>query len=437
MIDLWLSLPALAQDILKTVLLLCPGVLIGLFTMRGFSPWPLTSAILWRFRGTVVLFVLLIAVSVGIGIALSAQERGLRHGTAMAADKFDLVVAAPGSELTAMFAAIYLQPSDMALLDGETFNEIATHEKVDFAAPLAFGDSYNTSAVVGTTAEFLAHLSNGNFEGRVWQTSEEAIVGTLVQLKIGDEFSPAHGEGEAAEDDVHEGHHLTVVGRMAPTGTPWDRAILVPIETIWEVHGLANGHRLEAGDQIAPPFDPAYFPGTPAIVVHPKELWASYSLRSEFTRDAQTMAFFPGTVLSNLYQIMGDIRQAMSFMALVTQVLVAASVLLGLFILSRLFKRTIALLRAIGAPSRFVFAVVWSFGAIMLVTGSILGLISGIGFAAVISTIVTARTDIYISANLGWTEIHFIAGFVSIALSLALLPAAMTMKSDIVSSLRF
>lgn len=436
MTDLWANLPPLVQDLLWTFILLLPGAVIGAITLRGYAPWPLVRAILGRFRWAAVMFVLLIAISVGMGIGLLAQERGLRRGAASAADKFNLIVAAPGSELTAMFAAVYLQPTDMQLLSGTTYEAIASHEHVSFAAPLAFGDSFGEAAVVGTTAEFVSHLSEDRIEGRHWEASNEAIAGAHVPLKIGDAFTPAHGEGDAAEHEAHEGADLTIVGRMAPTGTPWDRAILLPVEAVWEIHGLANGHAPGRGDQIGPPFDPEYFPGTPAIVVHADELWANYALRSEFTREAETMAFFPGTVLSNLYRVMGDVRQAMSVMALVTQALVAASVLLGLFILTHLFRRQIAVLRALGAPVRFAFAVVWSFAAFLLVTGAALGLFVGLGAAQLLSRIVSARTDVLIHAPLGWSEVHLLAGFISIALVLSLLPAAVIQRTPIVSGLR-
>lgn len=148
------------------------------------------------------------------------------------------------------------------------------------------------------------------------------------------------------------------------------------------------------------------------------------------------MAFFPGAVLSRLYRVMGDIRQAMSLMALLTQVLVASSVLLGLFILSQLFRRQIGLLRALGAPARFAFAVVWSFGATLLLTGATLGLVTGLGAAAILSRIVTARTDVVVHAALGWSEIHFLAAFVSVTLLMSLLPAALMLRMPVVSSLR-
>jgi putative ABC transport system permease protein len=164
-------------------------------------------------------------------------------------------------------------------------------------------------------------------------------------------------------------------------------------------------------------------------------LWANYALRSEFTTD-RTMAFFPGTVLSNLYRVLGDIRQAMSLMTLVTQSLVAASVLLGLFILSRLFQRQLALLRALGAPARFVFAILWSYGAVLLVIGATSGAVLGMIAAAALSRVVSARTGILVSAPIGWSEIHYLAGFISLMTLLSLLPALAAFRKSIVAGLR-
>ncbi len=428
-------MPPQVQDSLWLFLLLAPAALTGLCVLWGFRPQALVGALLWRFRWTNLTFVLLIAVSVGIGVGLIAQERGLRKGTARAADKFDLIVSAPGSEITMMFAAVYLQPSDVPLLGGEAFNEIAGHDSVDLAAPIAFGDSYRDSPVVGTTAQFVAHLAGDLAEGRMFATTAEAIAGSSVDLALGAGFEPAHGVGDAAEAEAHAGQDLTIVGRMPPTGSPWDRAILVPVESVWEVHGLMNGHGPERRDTIGPPFDPAYFPGTPAILVRAEALWANYALRSEFTRD-DMMAFFPGAVLAQLHGLMGDVRQVMSVMAVLTQVLVTAGVLTGLIVLARLFARRLALLRALGAPGRFVFAVVWAYAAALIALGALAGLAIGWVAVRVISKAVTARTDILVSATLDWPEFHLIAAFVSFTVLLALLPAFMAMSRNIITDLR-
>ncbi|WP_342773819.1 ABC transporter permease [Histidinibacterium lentulum] len=433
--DWWRSLPAGGQDTLIVVALLLPSLIVAGLVLSRLTPWPLVRALLWRFRWANGVFVALIAISVGMGIGLIAQERGLRQGTAQAADKFDMIVSAPGSELTMMLAAVFLQPSDVPLLDGEIYNEVTNHPRVDVAAPLGFGDSYEGAPVIGTIADFVTYLSDDRIEGRMWQDPFEAIAGAAAPVDIGDVFVPAHGHGASADPDAHSDEY-TVVGRIARTGSPWDRAIMVPIESVWAVHGLADGHAPEDEERLGPPYDAAYFPGTPAIVVRAESLPATYALRSEFSRDSETMAFFPGTVLSNLYRVMGDVRQAMSILTLVTQMLVAASVLLGLFILSRLFRRQLALLRALGAPARFVLAVVWSYAASLLVTGAVLGLALGYGTAAVLSRIVTQRTDILVQASIGWTEIHLVAAFLSATLLLSLIPAWSVLRTPVMSALR-
>jgi len=388
---------------------------------------------LWRFRWANAIFVLLIATSVGMGIGLLAQERGLRIGSAKAADKFDLVIAAPGSELTMMLASVFLQPSNVPLLNGEIFDAVAAHPRVKSATPLAFGDSYQGAPVVGTTAAFVERLTEGAFEGRMFTTIDEAVAGALIDVPIGGQFEPSHGVGDAVEGG--HGFHITVVGRMAPTGSPWDRALIVPVESVWDTHGLANGHA-PGETHLGAPFDPDYFPGTPSIIVETDSLAGNYQVQNQFDRGIETMAFFPGAVLSNLYRIMGDLRQAMSIMALVSQVLVAVSVLLGLFILSRLFSRQLGLLRAIGAPNRFIMAVVWTYASSLLLAGSLLGIGFGLTASAVLGQIISARTYIAVPTGLSWSEIHLVAAFISATSLVSLIPAISAIKGSVIAKLR-
>ncbi|MFB2532166.1 ABC transporter permease [Paracoccus sp. p3-h83] len=435
MADLWAALPNLAQDLLLLAALLAPAMVIGALVLRGYRIAPLLAGLIRRQGWISATFVALIAVSVGIGTGLIAQERGLRAGTARAADRFDLVIARPGSDITAMLAAVYLQASDMALIDGPTWDAIARHPNTLLAAPIGFGDSYHGAPVVGTTAELAAHLSGPLAEGRAFATESEAIAGADVPLAIGTSFTPAHGIGHDAEDHAHEGSDLTVTGRMARTGTPWDRALLVPIETLWEMHALPNGHGPGWDGRLGPPFDPAAFPGTPAVVVQADSLAATYGLQAQFSTD-QTMAFFPGTVLARLHGLMGDVRQAMSVLALVTQVLVTVAVLAGLMLLTRLIARRLALLRGLGAPARFVFALTWGYAVALIAAGAVLGLGLGLLAARVIAAVISARTDIHLDAGLGWPEAHLVAGFVSLAALLALLPALLTMRRPVLADLR-
>lgn len=433
--DAWDGLAPAVQDGLVAAGLALPALMVGAVLIAGFRPAPLVGAMLWRFRFANLMFVALIAVSVGIAVGLIAQERGLRAGTARAADKFDLVVAAPGSEVTMLMAAVYLQPTDVPLLPGSIFEQVADDPRVEIAAPIAFGDSVGTSPVVGTTPDFAAYLAETLTEGRLFAAEREAVVGARVQLAVGAAFEPAHGVGHAADAHAHEDAPFTVVGRMAPTGSPWDNAVLVPIEAVWHVHGLAHGHAADWDGTLGAPFDAATFPGTPAIIVRPKELWHAYALRSAYTRD-DAMAFFPGAVLAQLHGLLGDVRAVMSVLAVATQVLVAAGVLTGLVILTRLYAQRLALLRALGAPVRFVLALVWTYAAALIALGSLAGLAVGYAATAILSRIVTARTDILVRAELGWSEIHLVIAFATIAALLALLPGLVALPRDVVRALR-
>jgi putative ABC transport system permease protein len=148
------------------------------------------------------------------------------------------------------------------------------------------------------------------------------------------------------------------------------------------------------------------------------------------------MGVFPGTVLAGLHGLLREVREAMSLMAVVTQGLVVAAVLAGLTLLVRVFARGLALLRALGAPRRFVLAVVWSYAAALVGLGAALGLALGWVVAAVLSRVVTSRTDILVVAQIGWTEAQLVMGFTSLALLLALLPAILAGRRPPLEDLR-
>ena len=81
--------------------------------------------------------------------------------------------------------------------------------------------------------------------------------------------------------------------------------------------------------------------------------------------------------------------------------------------------------------SRFMVAV-----AALVVLGATLGLALGWVVAAILSRIVTSRTDILVVARIGWTEAQLVMGFTSLALLLALLPAILAGRRPPLEDLR-
>lgn len=395
----------------------------------------MVHALLRRNRSTTILFAALIACAVALGVAITAQERALRHGSAMAVDRFDLIVAAPGSQLDVLMSVVFLEPTAVGLIEPAEVGRVLAEERADLAAPIAFGDSHEGAPVIGTTAAFASHLSGGLDEGRIFAAHEEAIVGAAVPMAIGDTFQPTHGHGPAAALSEEEHHvDIAVVGRMRPTGTPWDGAIVVPVELTWELHALPNGHAIE-DEAIGPPFDPQWLPGAPAIVLRPDSVAAAYGLRSKY-RTERTTAFFPAEVLVQLYEVLGDVRVIMSVIAIASQVLVIAAIFAGVMAVMELYRTQLSVLRALGASRRYVFAVIWSYLTLVIVTGAVVGLALGVVTARVISWIFTRETGIALSASLGTPEWLLAASLVVIGTVLAMVPAWLIYRRPVIEGLR-
>ena len=398
------------------------------------NPLLIIWASLRQYRFSALAFILLIAAGTSLSVAIISQERALRTGSARAADRFDLVVAAPGSRTDALLTSVFLQPGSARLLSPEVTARLLNDPNASFVSPLAFGDSIRGAPVVGVTAPLVEHLSNGLAEGRVFLSRQEAVIGWASPLSVGQKFRPAHGvhaHGDSEDDDhgagdyAHPDTHdivLTVVGRMKPTGSPWDRAVTIPVELVWDAHGLPSGHP-EGSTEIGAPFDPARTPGIPAAVVHAKTVASAYKLRQAYTTN-DSMAFFPAEALIQLYSVVGDVRQLMSILAVITQALVLLAIVSSVFILLRLLMPQFVTLRALGAPRLYVFAAAWGFMAALVLIGVAIGLLGGYALSFGISHWLSNRTGVALTPTLGETEILIGLAILAIGLVLALVPAS-------------
>jgi putative ABC transport system permease protein len=407
------------------------------------NPWPVVIADLRALRWVVWVVPLLVAIAVAIGIAVSAQEAALRKASARAADDFDLLIAAPGSQTQLVLTSVYLQPEALPLLDGAILNRLAADPRVAAAAPIAFGDLVRGYPVVGTTASFASRWGRiAPSEGRLFAAEGEAVIGAHVRLALGATMTPAHAAAgrrtpfgvETPEEagHRHEGVRYTVVGRLPALGTPWDNAILVPIESVWETHGLGNGHT--ADGTLGPPFD-GKVPGVPAIVVKPRTVADAYALRGLYRRGG-TMAFFPAEVLVSLYRTLGDVRDVLVIASVLNDVLIFAATILLLLALAGLRRRRYAMLRALGASRSYILLTVWLGAAIILAAGCLAGVPLGAAFSWGAARIVEERTGLQIPLVVGVSDLAMIAGLIFAGSVLALIPAIATFRAPVAETLR-
>lgn len=402
-----------------------------------------------------VVMVLLVALAVALGTGVTLQERALRLGSARAAAAFDLVIGAPGSEMQLALSSAFLQPAALPLMPGDVLADLARDPRVAWVAPVGFGDYHDGIPLVGTTTRLIAEFAPGLAEGRVFARQGEAVVGARVPLPLGAEITPSHG-AVAHAGAVHEGVSYRVSGRMQPTGTAWDRAILVPIRAVWAVHGTRGeadhaGHDHEHGhehdhshghaalDPDAPldeEWSPGQTPGLPALLVKPASIADAYKLRQEYRARPDTLAVFPAEVLTGLYGLMGDARQVLAAVALAAQALVAVALVMVTVIHVGQRRRQVAALRAFGAPRGAIFALVWSQMLLLLAAGIVLGHAGGWLAARQLSRMVAARQGFDLPVEWAAADAVTLALLLGVGALLAALPALVAYRQPPVASLR-
>ena len=372
----------------------------------------------------------------------------MRQTSAAVTNQFDVIIGASGSKTDLLLATAFLQSKSLNLIPTEQMIDILAEDGLDFAAPIAFGDSYKSSPIIGTIAPFINHLSKDKLlEGKIFTTHEHAVIGANVKLKVGDVITPTHGEAmpedehhdededeehhedEGAHNHEHVGSELTIVGRMQATATAWDNAIIIPIEMMWEIHGLANGHSEANEENIGLPFDNEYLTEASVMVLKPKSIAAAYRLRSEYD-EHQTTAFFPAEIMAEFYMLMGDARQILTLMGYIVEALVIISILIGISIMFQLFSRQFAILRALGAPRLYIYLAIWGYIMSIVVVGIISGLLLAYGTSFLINDYIQSRVNISIVTSLSAAEIWMMLMALIIAAILAFFaPLAMMQQS--------
>ncbi|CZT36867.1 ABC transporter permease [Rhizobium sp. 9140] len=411
-----------------------------------------------RHKGGTIAILLLIAFAVALAVSVTLQERALRLGSARAANAFDLVIGAAGSETQLVLSSVFLQAAPLPLMEGAALQRLAADPRVAFAAPIGFGDSFAGYPLVGTSTALVVHLSPQLQEGVGFRQEGDAVIGSAVDLSMGAVIKPMHGTAEEG-GHTHTGLAYAVVGRMKPTGTPWDRAILVPIQAVWELHGMghdeaehskasheeaghagagyAGGEHEHSADATAPIDEDwaEHSAGVPAVLVKPKTIADAYKLRQEY-RSGTTLAVFPGEVLTRLYATLGDAKILLMAVAIGTQVLIAAALLLVTIMHVGQRRRQIGALRAFGASRTVVFRIVWLQLFAISLAGILLGFGLGYLVSDVIGGIVSRQNGFTMPVAFARGDLVFAASVTAFAAVLAVVPAVLAYRQSPAAALK-
>ena len=361
----------------------------------------------WNRRFVLALVVLSIALSTLLLLGIERIRQDLRANFSQAVSGTDLIVGARTGPVQLLLYSVFRIGNATNNIRTSSLEAIAKHRAVAWVVPLSLGDSHRGFAVLGTTGGYFEHFRYGQkqalvlAQGRPFadkpidklggQPGEqagqasaglyEAVVGADVARRLGYAVGPpivlAHGDGALREND-HADKPFTVVGILAPTGTPVDRTVHISLRAIealhvdWTAGTRLPGQALTAEQAAAQDLTPR---SVTAALVGLKSRAAVFSVQREVAayRDEPLLGILPGVALDELWDVVGLGERGLQAMS----ALVAAVSLAGLVavILAGLNerRRELAILRAVGAGPRQVMALLALEGLLVTAAGVLLG----------------------------------------------------------------
>jgi putative ABC transport system permease protein len=201
--------------------------------------------IAWRSVQQRLLASTLTGISMALGVALVIAVLVIlgvvRDSFSHAAHGYNIIVGAKGGKLQLVLNTVYHLSTPIENIPWSYYKEFRQGKyakQVELAIPYCLGDNYEGYRVVGTTPELfekLEYAPGKHYEfaaGRNFKPREffGAVVGSIVArktgLRVGSQFQPTHG----VETGGHKHDAFKVVGILAPTGTPNDRALFINLE---------------------------------------------------------------------------------------------------------------------------------------------------------------------------------------------------------------
>ncbi|WP_261816548.1 ABC transporter permease [Vibrio gallicus] len=391
-----------------------------------------TAHLAWRSlinrKTTAILTILTVAISVILLLGVERIRTEAKNSFANTISGTDLIVGARSGQVNLLLYSVFRIGNATNNIDWKSFEEISSQPAVDWAIPISLGDSHKGFRVMGTTQAYFDHYKYGQkqhielSQGRPFSGLFETVLGADVAkelgYKVGSKIIIAHGISDVAFAR-HDHLPFTVVGILAPTGTPVDKTVHVSLGAIEAIHvGWESGANLgtNPGAEVLKKMD--FQPKQiTAFMLGLKSKIQTFSLQrqiNEYTKEPLS-AILPGVALSELWGMMSVAEQAL----LAVSGFVVVAGLLGM--LSSLLtslqerRREMAILRAMGARPRHIFVLLVSEATALTLAGILVGIAGLYALLAIVGPIIHHQYGIRIGLNLLTSYEWTLMGLVLIA----------------------
>lgn len=399
----------------------------------------LTSRSLWNRRGTALLTIAAIAVSVALLLGVQKMRDAARESFANTVSGVDLIVGARSGPLNLLLYSIFRVGDATANVSWASYQKIARHPDVDWTIPISLGDSHHGFRVMGTTGDYFLHyrFAGGNnlafAAGEAFGDLYDAVLGADVAEALGhglgDAMTVGHGLGEVSFAE-HDDKPFRVAGILERTGTPVDRTVHVSLEAITAIHldwhsgtQAPEGARVDAEEARQHDLTPD---SITAFLVGMKSRVMTFTMQRAINeyREEPLLAIIPGVALTQLWELVGVADRALMLVA----AFVVLAGLLGMLtaILTSLNerRREMAILRSVGARPRHVFGLLVMEAGLLAVLGVLAGVALTFALLAVAGPVLAGRYGIFLDfGGLSFADVAILLAIVLAALLMGLLPA--------------
>jgi len=397
----------------------------------------LALASAWNRRLSLGLTLLAVMLAATLLLSVERIREAARDSFAQSVSGSDLIVGARTSPVQLVLYSVFRLGEATNNLDWASYQKIAADPAIAWSVPLSLGDSHRGYPVLGTTADYFIHFHYGDrqplrlADGVVFAGIFEAVLGAEVAqrlgYRVGDQITLSHGDGGLPGME-HDDKPFTVVGILAPTGTPVDRTVHVGLAAIEAIHldwiGGAPVPGFNIGAEVVQKFDLTPKSITAFLVgLHQRAEVFRIQRRINQFADEPLLAVMPGVALDQLWQTVGVVERALQAVSWLVLAVGLAGLMATMLAGLDQRRREMAILRSIGAGRRHILGLLLLESGLVSLLGCLLGLAAVSLFAAVGGDLLAAFGLAALPLAVSVGEMKLLGAVLVCGLAVGVLPA--------------
>jgi putative ABC transport system permease protein len=392
-----------------------------------------------------ILTVISIALSVTLLLSVERAKRAAEEGFTQTISQTDLIVGARSGPTQLILYTVFNMGNATHNISYQTYEDLKKNPAIEWTIPYSLGDGHRGFRVVGTTNDFFEHyryrgdgkveLQEGKTLEGLWDVVIGADVARKLNYKLGEKIVVAHGVTRGEGIQKHDDKPFTVVGIMKPTGTALDQSVYVSLEGIEAMHidwkdGAAPTPESAIGvDKIKK--ENIKVDQITAFFLRTKSRIDTLRLQREINnyKEEPLLAIIPGVTLSELWHSLSYVEQVLKAISWMVVAVGFMAMLIALTTSLNERRREMAILRALGASTSKILALLVFESTLLTFAGIVVGTTVAMLGTAVLRPWLEVEFGFYLEGStLGKMELLYLGATFVGGILIGLIPAYRAQK---------